>query len=570
MSKDKTRAKRFVFSKRAIIISVAVAVLAIATLALFMFMDELPIYRFELFVPDEGTALAVTLEIDNPLFSKTSLAQLYIGDKDITIVACVGPSGQPSGRPVLDEGVLYIETGRGSKTYLTYAVEIATPGKHGNRGGINDGYAVFDGEQALLLPVSVYTYRPGSDRLPLMGEISFSFFLPDTWEQVVARDTVKNPCWPDIYAITQDAFVFGDFAKSPNTPDGLDVFTLSGSEPLSQVAIDGINGLYSYYSDLFASTPKKYSVVALPEPDDGALKIIGGAGTGSVAASFDPDLTRDWQLLSHRMFHAFFDSSAPYATFHMAPNTWFYEGLATYYENMSMAALPSELKTRLDINVGRQMALLFNNYLYMRIKDPATFSFPPMREDELALEAAIEFLHYTTAPLIVNLLENMARDKGCPPDAALKFCVDNGDKFDELFVSFEAIIETLGEEDAEAFCGSYLLSVTPPPLWDLKQYLPSDEAILAGLNDVEYVLGTWLKNNDENYHIDTVTYKQLTEAIENLNEKRALFLSVETSVALEDYCLPLYALLNDYYYRAKEKGISYDDPELRYKVFSDD
>ena len=31
----------------------------------------------------------------------------------------------------------------------------------------------------------------------------------------------------------------------------------------------------------------------------------------------------------------------------------------------------------------------------------------------------------------------------------------------------------------------------------------------------------------------------------------------------------LYALLNDYFYSAKQKGISYDDPDLRKKMFAD-
>jgi len=568
-SENKTGNKGFFLSMRVVVIAGIGVVLALVLLACFIVLDELPGFLYYVTIPDSGSALIVTLEISNPLFSKTESVSLLLGDKEITIAACNNAAGRPTGDPFLDDGVLYIMTGRGSRTYLTYTAEVATPGKHGNRGDIGRDYAVFDGEQALLLPVDCYSYKPGFDRTALLGKVGFDFYLPDGWEQVIPRDTVEKPLWSDIYAITQDAFVFGKFTKIPETTPGLDAYVLSSADPVSREALDGFNSLYAYYSQLFGSEPKLYSIIALPKPGADTPQVIGGAGRGSVAASFDQDLRRDWQLLSHRMFHAFFDSAAPYATFHMPSNTWFYEGMATYYENMSMNALPASLKTRLDIDVNRQMTLLFNSYLYMRIKDPAAFGYPPMREEDIAADAAIEFLHYTTAPLLVKLLEDTAQKKGHPPDSALRFCVNNGDMFDERFVAFEAAIELLGEDDAQIYCESYLLSLEVPPLWDLKPYQPSDREILDGLNDIEYVIGSWFKNIDEDYPIDTVTYAQLQDAIENLKDNRALFLTVGVSVKLEDYCLPLYALLNDYYYRATQKGISYDDPDIRYKMFAD-
>ena len=560
--------KNLKISKRAIIAVAVVAVVAIALLACFLFIDKLPRFKYNVFVPDTDNALLVTLEIQNPLFSKTDVVSLLVGDKQIEIYACEDASNQPTGDPLLDEGVLYIATGRGSVTYLTYLAEVATPGKHGNRGGISNNYAVFDGEQALLLPVSCYTYKPGMDQIPLIGEIGFAFDLPDGWEQVTPRETVKNPLWADIYAVIQDAFVFGEFEKVPDTVPGLDTFALSGSDSVNQDTLNGFNSLYEYYAGLFGDAPNLYSIIALPKPGAGAPQIIGGAGMGSVAASFDPDSPRDWQLLSHRMFHAFFDSIAPAASFQMPTNLWFYEGLATYYEIMSMDALPESLKMRLDIDVNRHMALLFDKYLYMRIKDPMTFGFPPMMEEEITSNGEIEFLHYTIAPLLVKLLEDSARKKGVESDAALKFCVNNSRSFDERFVAFEAAIELLGEDDAGDYIESYLLRIGVPPLWDLKLFQPSDEVILAELNDIEQVLGSWFQKEKEDYHIDIVTYSQLQEMIENIDERRVLFLTVEASITLEDYCPALYALLNDYFYRAKLKDISYDDPDLRHKMFT--
>jgi len=557
-------------SMRTIIITAVVSALVVALLICLLVIDELPRYKYIVTVPDTGSTLQVILEITNPAFGKTKILSLLQGDKDMDVFMPYDSAGRPNKDTVFDAGVLYFKIDRGSKTYLTYDAAVAKSGKHGNRGGVSSNYTVFDGEQALLLPINCYTYKPGSDRNILMREISFVFDLPDGWEQLTPRAPVENPRWADIYAITQDAFVFGKFNKIPNTAAGLDAFTLSDANSVSEETIDGFNRLYAYYEALFGSAPSRYSIVALPKPGGGAPQIIGGAGRGSVAASFDPDLMRDWQLLSHRMFHAFFDSVAPYASFHMPGNLWFFEGLATYYENMAMEALPDTLKTRLDIDVNRQMTLLFNNYLYMRIKDPRAFGFPPMHEEELTLDAQVEFLHYTAAPLIVKLLEDRARQKSGQRDAALRYCVNNSDSFDERFVSFEAALELLGEKEGQKFSEDYVVSIETPPLWNLKKYQPSDERIRAGLNEIEQVLGSWFRQVNEKYPIDIVSRERLQEAVESLNDRRVLFLSVETSLLLEDYCLPLYALLNDYYYTAKQKGIEFTDIELRTKMFADE
>ena len=553
------------------VILLLVALILVATLCCFVFINELPSFNYEVILPNGGNILLVSLEITNPLLSKTREVSLLIGDKQIDILACVNASGQPSGNPLLEDGVFYIRTGRGSKTYLTYSVEVSTSGKHGYRGQISSDYAMFDGEQALLLPADSYTYNPGKYKTVLMSEISFGFDMPDGWEQITPREPIKNPLWADIYAITQDAFVFGIFDELPVSSQGLKAYVLSGgAESASSDVLTGFDNLYAYYSELFGDTPENFTIVALPKPDDEIPQVIGGAGRSSVAASFDADSLRDWELMSHRLFHAFFDTAAPYPTFRMDTNTWFYEGLASYYENQSLDALPDSLKSRLNVDVNRQLALLFDRYLYMRIKEPTVYGFPPMREDSLTIEAQIEFLHYTVAPLLVKLLEDKAIEKGAQPNSALRYCVDNGASLDERFVSFEAAINLLGEDDAGTYIESYLLSIEVPPLWYLEPYQPSDEEVLAALNDIESILGSWFLVNDDTYYIDTVTYDQLQNAIENSASRLTSFVSTRTSVLLKNYCAPLYALLNDYYYRAKQKGLDFDDPELRRKMFYDE
>jgi len=549
------------------ILIAAVVVLAAVAVSLFV-LDEFPAYRYYVAVPNTGTSLSVVLEIDNPVFSKTGVVSLYEGDKQIRVTGCADAAGRPAGKPYTDSGMLFITVGRGSRTLVSYTAGIAALGKHGNRGDITGDYAVFDGDEALLLPYSAYDYKPGSDRKVLMGGIGFSFDLPPGWKQIIPRSDVKNPRWADIYGITQDAFVFGKFTKVSGTSPGLSAFALASGDVPSRETVDGFNSLYAYYANLFGSAPDLYNIVALPKPGPDTPQVIGGAGKGSVAASFDPDLLRDWQLLAHRMFHAFFDTAAPYAALHIAPNTWFNEGLATYYENMSMGALPDSLRRRVGADPNRQFALLFDCYLYMRTKDPLVYNYPPMREDELPSEGAREFMHYTTAPLLVKLLGDQALGNGAQPDAALKYCVANGAKFDERFVAFDTATALLGADAGQKFCETYLLNAGVPPLWNLKPYQPPDEDVLAALNGIEYVQGTWFKLDDPNYHTDTVTMDDLRAAEASLSNEPAAFVMPGMKSSLMDYSMPVYALLNDYYYHAKQKGISYDDPELRKKMFA--
>ena len=145
----------------------------------------------------------------------------------------------------------------------------------------------------------------------------------------------------------------------------------------------------------------------------------GGAGIHSVCATFDETSRRDWELLSHRMFHAYFDSRIPTQTFHAAPNLWFMK-VCDYYENASMSALPEKQREQLGIRPEWQFQSLFNRYLTIRIKDPALFSFAPMDEALISeSEGRKEFLHYIQAPLVVKLVEDRASELS---GGKMRFC----------------------------------------------------------------------------------------------------------------------------------------------------
>ena len=548
---------------------IVAAILSAVVLVCLITVDVPPKLKYNIVVPNTGNSMIVTLEISNTILSKATYIPLLLADKNIKIMSSVDSSDRPKDVSFRDADVL-VPIGRGSKTIVTYSTEVGSLGKHGSRGFIAADYALFEGEQAFLLPSQFYDYTSSQNKPMNIGEISFTFSLPIGWEQITRHNNVMNPHWIDIYSISSDAFVFGKFTAIPDTVTGLKAFVLSSSaRSIAAETVEGVNSLYSYYSGLFGSNPDDYRVIMLPKTSPTAFRIIGGAGAGSVAATFNPNELRDWQLLAHRMFHAFFDTAAPNPAFHIEPNLWFYEGLATYYENMSLNAMPTTLKQKVNINVDRQFALLFNRYLYLRIKDPTVYGFPPM-EDVLfsSSEALTEFLHYTAAPLLVKLLEDNARADNGLKDATLKFLLSNGEDFSDRLIAYDTAEKLLGEVSGRKFCTEYLLSVEAPPLWYLESSQPSDKEVLEDLNDFEYTMGTWFKQYDESYIVDTVTGEQLDQAMANININQVSFVSAAIRNRLITYCPPLYALLNDYYYRAKQKGIDFLDRDLRKKVLT--
>lgn len=544
--------------KKWIIPAVALLAAALVAFAVCLFTLDAPMrYDYAVTLADSNTqTLRVSMTISSPFFRKVDSAFIYLGDKKVNVLGCFDGRGNDK-VTFLSDGIIAAPVSRGGKTTLVYDVPLGLPAKHGNRGAVSGDYVVFDGDQTFLLPAAFYMYDdPGIRRA--VSHMGFSFDFPDSWAQIVPFTGIDHPGWSDINALSKNAFVFGKFDCLLETEAGLRVYIPTGG-PRADTA--GFSELYAYYADLFDSVPPQYSVVLLPT-DDPKGKIIGGAGTAVTAASFDCNLLRDWQLLSHRMFHAFFDTAVPRVNVHMPPNLWLNEGLSTYYENMAMGALPQPLKTTLGVDIEGQFALIFDQYLYMRIKDPALYSFAAMNESQLKSGALTEFLHYTMAPLIVKWLIDESVKLGNPPEALLTYCLTEETS---VIIPFWAALQLLGDKSQD-FCETYMAGTSIPPLWDLKQHQPSPQSVLKALNDMEILMESWWKQEDDSYRVHLVTTAQLNAAMSDVDKNEVTFLPPEMADRIRDYCPEVYALLNDYYRQARDKGISFDDKHLRTKL----
>ena len=103
----------------------------------------------------KANTLEVVLEVHNSPLSRGKTVSLYIGDKDVTVQSCMGADGVslPAHQT---EDFLTFELGRGADVSLVYQVPLGASGKHGQRGMVQEEYCVFDGGQALLLPMEFY------------------------------------------------------------------------------------------------------------------------------------------------------------------------------------------------------------------------------------------------------------------------------------------------------------------------------------------------------------------------------------------------------------------------------
>jgi hypothetical protein len=341
--------------------------------------------------------LEVELEIKNPCPDGKDYLELAKGTLKSSGLTCRDDAGRKL-EFVEDEDLIKIAVDHARKIVVSYRVKVGEPGKHGYRGQIYDDLLTFDGEQFLLLPLSAYSGNDQEIRKS-MKRISISCDIPGDWSSVVpfgrvqAAETtgsfsdVTSPTWSQIYDLMKSGYTFGKLEKKTfHKKQGL--FTIyidpAAKDFFTDEAKQGLNALYDYYAGVFGYDIPRFSLVLLRKDPQNHFYLMGGSGVQNLATTFDPANPRDWELMGHRFCHAFFDSRITSTKFHEAPQLWFYEGLVTYYENMSMSSLPEKIRNKRGFDSSKSFLALFRRYLYMRLKEPYLLAFAPMNEKAIA------------------------------------------------------------------------------------------------------------------------------------------------------------------------------------------
>ena len=513
--------------------------------------------------------LEVSLEISNSVLSGGKNISLYTGDKTIALKSCVGTNGE--GIPVRqnDDSVeLFLR--RGEKVLLSYDISLGSVGKHGLRGNITDDYCVFDGGETFLLPTEFYDQTFPANQV-VIKELSITMKEKTGWKKAVPYTDLKNVTWADAYNLSNDSFCMGRFVlqKIPVNNGTLNVYSLPNDKETGSDSVQsGISALYRYYGTLFSYVKPDYCVVLLPPASEADNPVIGGAGTGSVCATFDAASQRDWELLGHRMFHAYFDSIFRTREFHFSPHLWFYEGLATYYENRSMQSLPEKIQASFPVKPTQLFTSLCNKYLYEKFHDPSLFSLSPMEEEKITGsengQAQIEFLHYIQAPLVVRFLEEAGARQKKQPDFLLTYLLNH--KSDPDLCDFSKLLpEILGETGRQAYA-DYFLSDNVLPLWFLKDSSYSEALTLADLNSVERELASWISNQSETFPLEPLNLGTVRK-LQNLPAfQSASYAAAGTEKSVRDYSAVIDSLLKGYALRAGVCRVPLSDADARAKL----
>lgn len=497
--------------------------------------------------------LKVTVSVTNSWFSKGRTYEFPVTDQAVSWEEDAAAETSGSGAS------LYV--GRGQTESLTYQVTLGQSGKHGAQGTAGESFCVFDGLHALLLPAEAYVEGIPSDEV-LMSRLSVVLEVPEGWSAVNPFEQMEHVTWPDLYDLTNDCFAMGRFVTAELTSEEGGVLRVHTAEKGWQPEEEGQEALLcllDYYSGLFGME-KEYDIILL-SPD---TAVIGGAGRHSVGASFDPEESRDWELLSHRMFHAFLDSRVRGQSIHQAPLLWLAEGLATYYENMALQSLPETVKNQFGWEKDRQLADLYDQYLYMRYKEPLLYQIEPEEEADLMSQAQVEFLHYIQAPLTVAWLEEETGEE----NAVLSDLLEH---YDEGAYSVRDMTgRLLGSEEAERAWDAYFAGTEVLPLWQLGTVSREPEEILANLNEAEITLGSWLDDELGYYPIETMSLEGLETLKESGQLDRVSYADEETEEYISQYAETIDSLLRENCLRAELTGNEADDPMTRYEVLGNE
>ena len=499
--------------------------------------------------------------------------QLYKGKTKIKNIKCKEDF-------YCDSNFIYINN-KSRDLILEYEVLIGSLGKHGKGGEIGEDLISFMGEQILLLPVEMLTM---SDDLKLNCslEIDFTKLIEELnseedYKSIIPfkENDFKSKCiggtWSDLYEIMKSSYTFGFFEEVILKKEYGEVHLYYSveNEFLNTInkeeLVKNIKSICDYYYDLFKIdflNKKDLNIVLLRKSKNENSYILGGSGKNLISATFDMNKKRDWQLLSHRIFHAFMDHILKSRVYHLPPNLWLTEGLATYYENLALESLEEELKERLDIKFKKEMAILYTRYLYMTLKEPSRFKIIPMEEGSIRSHGKIEFLHYTKAPLLVYFLETL--NNSCSnKNEIIEYLINNKEKS----FSMQNLFYNLLGFQSDSFAAKYLFENSIIPLWDLKENL-DDKDVICTLQKYEYILWTWFIGEEENYIEDDLrAYNKKIEEIiscRNIN----IYNSYLTK-QIEDYSKELSFLLKAWIIRSNVCNVSSQDENIRYKLLKD-
>lgn len=536
-------------------------------------------YRVKPFsVPEQILAVGIKIK---PFHRDTLLPKQTFSF--IKSVPLLGPKCTDSSNQDLNflekDGILKIGPFPRNAKYVdfTYLVQLGRPGKLGVEGALFDDLLVFNGDHVFLFP-----YVASEKEMRKIGRkirgISVEAKVDQNWNTVIPYQKtpgetggktvmIDQPDWMTFYNLGKSCYVFGKLEKTTlkRKAGGLNILLDPVYKPEFSTELEtAIGNLYDFYAGLFGTNLGNYPVVLLRKTPDSKANIIGGVGGKSLGLTLDPGQENNWRSFSHSFYHVFFDSQVRAMNLRFPPNLWFYKGLATYYENLSMDALPETIKTKFGYDSADGFRTLYSRYLYFRLKDPALFTLAPKDEPNL-YGGQSEFISYTQGPLIISAIENSAAKTG-KKDQLLKYVLQRAE---EGVINVDrALQSSLGPYTAD-FKRKFIDGRDLLPFFGEADQKENPTKVVQKLNDFEYIMFTWFRSEGLAYPIDDLVLLRPENVVEETNRRGLKFTSSELEEQIRGFSPTLFVLLRQHALRADvcgEKNLN--DPKLKEKLFA--
>lgn len=479
-----------------------------------------------------------------------------------------------------NSGLMYIDAGENSKEVnYSYEVELGTLGKHGKKGIVDEDMVIFEGESILTLPYDSIDMKDKDTKK--ITEITVkcenvnnleTVIVPYSKKEANNEANVKSPKWYDFYEIRKSSYVLGNLEKH-EIKEGLSSFNIYVDPVAKEQGLynkeieDGIKSLVSYYEGKFGFGLKDYPIVLLrkefvDEKDTGY--VIAGVSSQNSGSTFDSNNFRDWQLMSHRLFHTFFDLAKPSNEYHEEPLLALMEGLSTYYENQSLSSLPKAIQDKLSVDSEEEFAKLFERYTYLRLKDAKELSFGLGEIEKYASSPAkTEFLHYNQSPVLVKFIEDKLYELNKSEDNILKYILAYNQS---TKITVDTILSDLLKDDFEEIKTKYIYGSEIIPLWYVKS-----EGIdtLNNLNNFEIDMYSWFRSENMLYVFNKIGEENLDKISEEAVKENVMFASEDIEEAIKKFSPVEYKMLKQYALRAKICEVDFNDELLRQKLLVD-
>lgn len=573
------------FNKKNILI-ILVVVLAVILGGFFTIKDYSERYKVEYnisVVDFENNKVRVDMKIlpDNML-SKMKEFLIIKGAIKTESEICINDNGDNLFTES-NSGLMYIDAGVNSKEVnYSYEVELGTLGKHGKKGIVDEEMVIFEGESILTLPYDSIDMKDKDTKK--ITEIVVKCENTNNLETVIVPyadgensniSKVKSPKWYDFYEIRKSSYVLGKMEKH-EIKEGLSSFDIYVDPVATEQGLynkeieDGIRSLVAYYESKFGMGLKDYPIVLLrkefvDEKDTGY--VIAGVSSQNSGSTFDSNNLRDWQLMSHRLFHTFFDLAKPNNEFHEEPLLALMEGLSTYYENQSLSSLPEKIKSNLNIDSEKEFIKLFERYTYLRLKDAADLSLGLGETEKYSSSPAkTEFLHYNQSPVLVKFIEDKLCEETKTEDNILKYILSYNEN---TTITVDKILGDLLKDDYEEIKNNYIYGSEIIPLWYLKSNNSDNLETLNNLNNFEVDMYSWFRSENMLYVFNRISEENLEKISEEAVKENVQFATPEIEENIKNFSPTEYKMLKQYALRAKICEVDFNDTLLRQKLLVD-